>query len=134
MAAIEKPKVRTANPNFSSGPCAKRPGWTPAALAGVPAGRSHRAPVGKVKLKASIDLTREILGVPADYRNGIVPASDKGAFEMDRLLLPCARCVFIVSRHRVLGTRAHSSLQHTCSSQIDVIYTNTSHFIRPRTQ
>ncbi len=97
MAAIEKPKVRTANPNFSSGPCAKRPGWTPAALAGVPAGRSHRAPVGKVKLKASIDLTREILGVPADYRIGIVPASDTGAVEMAMWSLLGARGVDMVA-------------------------------------
>ncbi|MEY3552038.1 MAG: hypothetical protein RL735_386 [Pseudomonadota bacterium] len=97
MAAIEKPKVRTANPNFSSGPCAKRPGWTPAALAGVPAGRSHRAPVGKVKLKAAIDLTREILGVPADYRIGIVPASDTGAVEMAMWSLLGARGVDMVA-------------------------------------
>jgi len=97
MAAIEKPSVRTANPNFSSGPCAKRPGWTPAALAGVPAGRSHRAPVGKVKLKESIDLTREILGVPADYRIGIVPASDTGAVEMAMWSLLGARGVDMVA-------------------------------------
>ena len=97
MAAIEKPSVRTANPNFSSGPCAKRPGWTPAALAGVPAGRSHRAPVGKVKLKEAIDLTREILGVPADYRIGIVPASDTGAVEMAMWSLLGARGVDMVA-------------------------------------
>ncbi len=97
MAAIEKPSVRTANPNFSSGPCAKRPGWTPMALAGVPAGRSHRAPVGKVKLKEAIDLTREILGVPADYRIGIVPASDTGAVEMAMWSLLGARGVDMVA-------------------------------------
>jgi phosphoserine aminotransferase len=97
MAAIEKPSVRTANPNFSSGPCAKRPGWTPSALAGVPAGRSHRAPVGKVKLKAAIDLTRDILGVPADYRIGIVPASDTGAVEMAMWSLLGARGVDMVA-------------------------------------
>jgi phosphoserine aminotransferase len=97
MSAIEKPSVRTANPNFSSGPCAKRPGWTPAALAGVPAGRSHRAPVGKVKLKEAIDLTREILGVPADYRIGIVPASDTGAVEMAMWSLLGARGVDMVA-------------------------------------
>lgn len=82
MTAIEMPAVRPANPNFSSGPCAKRPGWTPSALADAPLGRSHRAKVGKTKLKAAIDQTREILGVPADYRIGIVPASDTGAVEM----------------------------------------------------
>jgi phosphoserine aminotransferase len=97
MAAIEKPSVRTANPNFSSGPCAKRPGWTPMALSGVPAGRSHRAPVGKVKLKEAIDLTREILGVPDDYRIGIVPASDTGAVEMAMWSLLGARGVDMVA-------------------------------------
>jgi len=97
MAAIEKPSVRTAIPNFSSGPCAKRPGWTPMALSGVPAGRSHRAPVGKVKLKEAIDLTREILGVPADYRIGIVPASDTGAVEMAMWSLLGARGVDMVA-------------------------------------
>jgi phosphoserine aminotransferase len=97
MAAIEKPSVRTANPNFSSGPCAKRPGWTPMALTGVPAGRSHRAPVGKVKLKEAIDLTREILGVPDDYRIGIVPASDTGAVEMAMWSLLGARGVDMVA-------------------------------------
>ncbi|MDB5507618.1 MAG: phosphoserine aminotransferase [Hyphomicrobiales bacterium] len=82
MTAIDTPAVRPANPNFSSGPCAKRPGWTPSALSDAPLGRSHRAKVGKAKLKAAIDQTRDILGVPADYRIGIVPASDTGAVEM----------------------------------------------------
>jgi len=76
------PAVRPDNPNFSSGPCAKRPGWSLEALADAPLGRSHRAKVGKVKLKEAIDLTREVLDVPADYRIGIVPASDTGAVEM----------------------------------------------------
>ena len=82
MTTIAKPAVRPANPNFSSGPCAKRPGWSLEALADAPLGRSHRAKIGKNKLKEAIDLTREILGVPADYRIGIVPASDTGAVEM----------------------------------------------------
>lgn len=82
MTAVQTPTIRPANPNFSSGPCAKRPGWTPEALSDAPLGRSHRAKIGKAKLKGSIDLTREILGVPADYRIGIVPASDTGAVEM----------------------------------------------------
>jgi phosphoserine aminotransferase len=73
MTTIAKPAVRPANPNFSSGPCAKRPGWSLQALADAPLGRSHRAKIGKTKLKEAIDLTREILGVPADYRIGIVP-------------------------------------------------------------
>ena len=79
---ISKPGLRPASPNFSSGPCAKRPGWSPEALKGAPLGRSHRAKVGKARLERAIDLTREILQVPADYRIGIVPASDTGAVEM----------------------------------------------------
>jgi phosphoserine aminotransferase len=78
----QMPLVRPANPNFSSGPCAKRPGWTTDALSDALVGRSHRSKPGKTKLAAAIDLTREVLGVPEDYRIGIVPASDTGAFEM----------------------------------------------------
>jgi phosphoserine aminotransferase len=80
--ATPAPATRPANPRFSSGPCAKIPGFTLDMLADAPLGRSHRAAVGKAKLKEAIDLTREILGVPADYRIGIVPASDTGAVEM----------------------------------------------------
>jgi phosphoserine aminotransferase len=76
------PAARPRAPFFSSGPCAKRPGWTPAALDNAFLGRSHRAKAGKAKLKLAIDLTREVLGVPADYRIGIVPGSDTGAVEM----------------------------------------------------
>ncbi|MCC2611385.1 phosphoserine transaminase [Neorhizobium sp. Rsf11] len=82
MADTAKPDVRPNNTHFSSGPCSKRPGWSLEALADAPLGRSHRAKVGKTKLKQAIDLTREILNVPADYRIGIVPASDTGAVEM----------------------------------------------------
>lgn len=82
MADLIAPAARPANPRFSSGPCAKLPGFTLDMLADAPLGRSHRAAVGKAKLKEAIDLTREILGVPADYRIGIVPASDTGAVEM----------------------------------------------------
>ncbi|KXF76219.1 phosphoserine aminotransferase [Paramesorhizobium deserti] len=82
MTDIAKPDKRPANPNFSSGPCAKRPGWSLQALADASLGRSHRAKIGKTKLKDAIDLTREVLQVPADYRIGIVPASDTGAVEM----------------------------------------------------
>uniref|UniRef100_E6VQG7 phosphoserine transaminase n=1 Tax=Rhodopseudomonas palustris (strain DX-1) TaxID=652103 RepID=E6VQG7_RHOPX len=77
-----KPALRPTTPNFSSGPCAKRPGWSPENLKDAPLGRSHRAKVGKAKLKLAIDLTREVLEVPADYKIGIVPASDTGAVEM----------------------------------------------------
>ena len=82
MTTLAKPGLRPANPNFSSGPCAKRPGWSPQALKDAALGRSHRANIGKSKLKLAIDLTREILEVPESYRIGIVPASDTGAVEM----------------------------------------------------
>lgn len=79
---LTAPAVKPANPNFSSGPCAKRPGWTVEALAGALTGRSHRAKPAKARIQQAIDLTRELLEVPADYRIGIVPASDTGAVEM----------------------------------------------------
>jgi len=80
--AMQQPATRPANPRFSSGPCAKPPTHSLTALADAPLGRSHRAAVGKAKLKQAIEETRDLLGVPADYRIGIVPASDTGAFEM----------------------------------------------------
>jgi len=76
------PSVRPRVPHFSSGPCAKRPGWSLQNLSRAFLGRSHRAKTGKAKLKYAIDLTREVLQVPTDYRIGIVPASDTGAIEM----------------------------------------------------
>ena len=79
---VAMPGVRPKVPHFSSGPCAKRPGWSLQVLSDAVLGRSHRAKAGKAKLKRAIDLTREVLGVPADYRIGIVPASDTGAVEM----------------------------------------------------
>jgi phosphoserine aminotransferase len=79
---VAMPAVRPSVPHFSSGPCAKRPGWSPQKLTGAFTGRSHRSKPGKAKLKRAIDLTREVLQVPADYRIGIVPASDTGAVEM----------------------------------------------------
>jgi phosphoserine aminotransferase len=80
--AIAMPAVRPACPHFSSGPCAKRPGWSLQALTDAVLGRSHRSKIGKAKLKRAIDLTRDVLEVPADYRIGIVPASDTGAVEI----------------------------------------------------
>jgi phosphoserine aminotransferase len=82
MSESPRPATKPANPNFSSGPCAKRPGWTLDALKDTPVGRSHRAKVGKAKLEELINRTRSVLGIPADYRIGIVPASDTGAVEM----------------------------------------------------
>ena len=79
---IAMPAVRPSVPHFSSGPCAKRPGWNPQSLTGAFLGRSHRSKPGKAKLKRAIELTREVLEVPADYKIGIVPASDTGAVEM----------------------------------------------------
>ncbi|HEX7944261.1 MAG TPA: phosphoserine transaminase [Phenylobacterium sp.] len=77
-----KPAMRPARPEFSSGPCAKRPGWTPENLSSAVLGRSHRSKIGKARLKQAIDLTREVLEVPDDYLVGIVPGSDTGAVEM----------------------------------------------------
>ncbi len=91
------PGTKPANPNFSSGPCAKRPGWSLEALKDAPLGRSHRAKVGKAKLKQAIDLTRDVLQVPADYRIGIVPASDTGAVEMAMWSLLGARPVDLLA-------------------------------------
>ncbi len=82
MTAITKPAGRPARPYFSSGPCAKRPGWSPEVLSNAFLGRSHRAKEGKARLKLAIDKTRAILGLPEDYVCGIVPGSDTGAFEM----------------------------------------------------
>ena len=79
---VDRPAPKPARPHFSSGPCAKRPGWSVEALKNAALGRSHRAKIGKTKLEQAIELTREILQVPADYRIGIVPASDTGAVEM----------------------------------------------------
>jgi phosphoserine aminotransferase len=93
----QMPGQRPVNPLFSSGPCAKRPGWSLQALTDALLGRSHRSKPGKAKLKRAIDLTREILGVPADYRIGIVPASDTGAVEMAMWSLLGARPVTVLA-------------------------------------
>jgi phosphoserine aminotransferase len=82
MITLTKPTVRPARPHFSSGPCAKIPGWSPQLLESALVGRSHRSGPGKAWLKRSIDLTREVLEVPDDHLIGIVPASDTGAVEM----------------------------------------------------
>jgi len=82
MTTTAKPAMRPARPEFSSGPCAKRPGWKPENLSNAVLGRSHRSKLGKARLKEAIDRTREVLAVPADYLIGIVPGSDTGAVEM----------------------------------------------------
>ena len=92
-----KPGVRPATPHFSSGPCAKRPGWSLQNLTDAVLGRSHRSRIGKAKLKRAIGLTREVLQVPADYRIGIVPASDTGAVEMALWSLLGARPVTMLA-------------------------------------
>ena len=92
-----KPSRLPANPNFSSGPCAKRPGWTPAVLADAALGRSHRDALAKGKIVKAIEQTRAVLGIPADYRIGIVPASDTGAVEMALWSLLGARGVQLLA-------------------------------------
>ena len=94
---VAKPAARPIVPHFSSGPCAKRPGWSLQALHGAFLGRSHRSKPGKAKLKRAIDLTREVLQVPTDYRIGIVPASDTGAVEMALWSLLGARTVTMLA-------------------------------------
>src|SRR6266545_3405815 len=91
------PAVRPLVPHFSSGPCAKRPGWSLSVLTDAVLGRSHRSKIGKAKLKRAIELTREVLEVPADYRIGIVPASDTGAVEMALWSLLGARPVTMLA-------------------------------------
>src|SRR6266540_3745867 len=94
---VAKPALRPNAPHFSSGPCAKRPGWNAQNLKDAALGRSHRAKIGKAKLKLAIELTREVLEVPADYKIGIVPASDTGAVEMALWSLLGARPVTTIA-------------------------------------
>jgi phosphoserine aminotransferase len=97
IAPSGMPQVRPSCPHFSSGPCAKRPGWSLQALTDAVLGRSHRAKIGKAKLKRAIDLTRDVLEVPADYRIAVVPASDTGAVEMALWSLLGARPVTMLA-------------------------------------
>ena len=92
-----KPQLRPANPDFSSGPCAKRPGWSLQALSGALLGRSHRAAGPKARLQEVIDRSHAILGLPADWRLGIVPGSDTGAVEMAMWSMLGARGVDILA-------------------------------------
>ena len=97
MTTLAKPALKPANPNFSSGPCAKRPGWTPSSLDKALTGRSHRSKEGKARLKLTIDKSRAILGIPKDYRIGIMPASDTGAFEAAMWSLLGARGIDVLA-------------------------------------
>jgi phosphoserine aminotransferase len=97
MALAAKPELRPANPQFSSGPCAKRPGWSPAALQGALLGRSHRAKAPKAALAEVIDRSRAILGIPMDWKLGIMPGSDTGAFEAAMWSLLGARGVDVLA-------------------------------------
>ncbi len=92
-----KPTRRPQRPHFSSGPCAKRPGWTPASLSDAALGRSHRSKLGRAKLREVIERSRRILGIPDDHRVGIVPASDTGAMEMSLWSLLGARGVDLLA-------------------------------------
>ena len=94
---VAKPASRPVVPHFSSGPCAKRPGWTPENLKDAFLGRSHRAKAGKARLKLAIEETRAVLEVPADYKIGIMPASDTGAVEMALWSLLGARPVTMIA-------------------------------------
>nr|MDA8251918.1 phosphoserine transaminase [Rhodospirillales bacterium] len=94
---VARPDVRPANPQFSSGPCTKRPGWSVAALGGAMLGRSHRAREPKARLAEVISRSRALLGMPADWRLGIVPASDTGAVEMALWSLLGARPVDVLA-------------------------------------
>ena len=97
MHTLAKPDVRPVNPNFSSGPCSKRPGWSVETLSGAVLGRSHRSVEGKAKLQLVLDKTRLLLNLPKDYRIGIVAASDTGAFEMSLWSMLGAREVDILA-------------------------------------
>ena len=97
MSTVPRPAARPHNPCFSSGPCAKRPGWDPSALAGALVGRSHRSKQGRARIQEVLDRSRALLGVPDDYRIGIVPASDTGAMEMCMWSLLGARGVDVLA-------------------------------------
>ncbi len=107
-----KPTGRPANPCFSSGPCAKRPGWSPAALSGALVGRSHRAAAGLKQLVEVIERSRAVLRIPADYRVGVVPASDTGAIEMAMWSLLGARGVDVLSWENFGETWVDDILAH----------------------
>jgi len=107
-----KPSRRPQRPQFSSGPCVKRPGWSPHALADAVVGRSHRSAAGKQRLKAVIDRSRALLGLPEEYRLGIVPGSDTGAFELAMWSLLGARGVDVLAWESFGQAWASDATQH----------------------
>ena len=107
MPMSPKPLARPASPNFASGPCAKRPGWTLSALSGALLGRSHRAAAGRARLAEVIDRSRALLGMPPDWRLGIVPGSDTGAVEMVLWSLLGARPVDVLAFESFSASWAH---------------------------
>ena len=94
---MTKPTARPQNPRFSSGPCTKRPGWSLDALRDASLGRSHRSKPGKAKIEELLALSRDLLNLPKDYRIGIVPGSDSGAFEMAMWSMIGARGVDVLA-------------------------------------
>ena len=125
--AYPMPSSKPESPDFSSGPCKKRPGWSTDIYKAAATGRSHRSKIGKAKLQQAIDDTRRILGVPDDYRIGIVPASDTGAIEMamwsmlgerpvSYLLMLASLCCAMASRH--------------CPATMTLLHRKSLHFSR----
>jgi len=120
MTTPPRPHIRPANPLFSSGPCAKRPGWSLDVLRGALLGRSHRAPEGKARLKAVIETSREILGIPPDYRIGIMPASNTGAFEAAMWSLLGARGVDVLAWESFGKTWARDAVEQLKLADVNV--------------
>ena len=121
LRMVSKPTLKPKNPNFSSGPCAKHPGYTLDALKDAPLGRSHRSKLGKSLLALSINKTREILGIPKEYLIGIVPASDTGAIEMAMWNLLGYKGVNIVYFDAFGKTWANDIMNQLKLSDVEVI-------------
>jgi len=120
MTTPPRPEIRPANPLFSSGPCAKRPGWSLENLRGALLGRSHRAPEGKAQIKSVIEKSREILRIPADYRVGILPGSNTGAFEAAMWSLLGARGVDVLAWESFGRTWAADIVQQLGLTDVNV--------------
>jgi len=120
MTTPPRPEIRPANPLFSSGPCAKRPAWSLENLRGALLGRSHRAPEGKARIKSVIEKSREILRIPADYRVGILPGSNTGAFEAAMWSLLGARGVDVLAWESFGRTWAADIVQQLGLTDVNV--------------